>query len=212
LKAWPGFALEVAANGAAPGGRREHLMFIIANARVFGGGFKVAPTADLEDGRLNAIGFLNMGLRRRLALMGKLMKGTHVAEPEVMMSTAPSYRLVFDHPPAYETDGEANQAASREILVESVPRALKAPPPPNEPGRPARGVAGVPSRRTASAGLPPSPTGPRLARRARRRLRLQPTARSRRPHSAHDLFVVEAYAPFYRALHSAGSSTGARWS
>ena len=125
LKAFPGFALEVAANGAAPGGRREHLMFIIANARVFGGGFKVAPTADLEDGRLNAIGFLNMGLRRRLALMGKLMKGTHVAEPEVMMSTAPSYRLVFDHPPAYETDGEANQAASREILVESIPRALR---------------------------------------------------------------------------------------
>lgn len=125
LKAFPGFALEIEGNGAAPGARREHLMFIIANARVFGGGFKVAPTADLEDGRLDAIGFLNMGLRRRLALMGKLMKGTHVAEPEVIMSRAPSYRLIFDHPPAYETDGEANQAASREIVVESVPRALR---------------------------------------------------------------------------------------
>jgi diacylglycerol kinase (ATP) len=124
LRAFPGFGVEVAANGDG-GARRDHLMLIIANARVFGGGFKVAPAADLEDGRLDAIGFLNMGLRRRLALMGKLMKGTHVAEPEVVMSRAPSYRLLFDDPPAYETDGEWNKARSREIVVESVPRALQ---------------------------------------------------------------------------------------
>jgi diacylglycerol kinase (ATP) len=124
LRAFPGFAVEVGANGTA-GVRREHLMLIMANARVFGGGFKIAPTADLEDGRLDAVGFLNMGLRRRLALMGKLLKGTHLGEAEVVTSTAPSYRLVFDHPPAYEMDGEAKQARSCELLVESVPRALR---------------------------------------------------------------------------------------
>ncbi len=42
-----------------------------------------------------------------------------------MTSTASSFRLRFDRPPAYETDGEWNQAASAEILVESVPRALR---------------------------------------------------------------------------------------
>lgn len=124
LRAFPGFAVGWNANGSAAA-RREHLMLIIANARVFGGGFKIAPAADLEDGRLDAIGFLNMGLRRRLALMGRLLKGTHLREAEVVTSTAPSYRLVFDRPPAYETDGEANQARGSEVLVESVPRALR---------------------------------------------------------------------------------------
>ena len=41
------------------------------------------------------------------------------------MSTASSFRLRFDAPPAYETDGEWNQAASADLLVESVPRALQ---------------------------------------------------------------------------------------
>ncbi len=51
-------------------------MLIIANARVFGGGFKIAPRADLEDGQLDAVGFLNMGLGRRLSIMGRLLRGT----------------------------------------------------------------------------------------------------------------------------------------
>jgi diacylglycerol kinase family enzyme len=57
--------------------------------------------------------------------MGRLLKGTHVGQPEVITSTAPSYRLLFDHPPAYETDGEWRKASSREIVVESVPGALR---------------------------------------------------------------------------------------
>jgi diacylglycerol kinase (ATP) len=124
LRKFPGFGVETSANGTA-GVRREHLMLIIANARVFGGGFKIAPRADVEDGRLDAVGFLNMGLARRLSLMGRLLRGTHENAPEVVTSSAPSFRLRFDRPPAYETDGEWNQAASAELVVESVPRALK---------------------------------------------------------------------------------------
>jgi diacylglycerol kinase (ATP) len=124
LRSFPGFAVETAVNGTA-GVRREHLMLIIANARIFGGGFKIAPGADLEDGRLDAVGFLNMGLARRLSLMGRLLRGTHESAPEVVTSTAPSFHLRFDRPPTYETDGEWNQAASAELLVESVPRALR---------------------------------------------------------------------------------------
>jgi diacylglycerol kinase (ATP) len=124
LRRFPGFGVEVSPHGGG-GGRREHLMLIIANARVFGGGFKIAPRADLEDGRLDAVGFLNMGLARRLSLMGRLLRGTHESAPEVVASTASSFRLRFDAPPAYETDGEWNQAASAELVVESVPRALQ---------------------------------------------------------------------------------------
>jgi len=100
-------------------------MLIIANARIFGGGFQIAPGGRIDDGRLDAVGFLNMGLGRRLAIMGRLMKGTHESQPEVRRTTAPSFRLSFDRPPAYETDGEWNQAASAELVVESVPQALQ---------------------------------------------------------------------------------------
>jgi diacylglycerol kinase (ATP) len=124
LRRFPGFGVEINAGGT-PQARREHLMLIIANARVFGGGFKIAPNADLEDGRLDAVGFLNMGLARRLSTMGRLLRGTHEGTPEVVASTAPSFHLRFDAPPAYETDGEWNQAASSELVVESVPRALQ---------------------------------------------------------------------------------------
>jgi diacylglycerol kinase (ATP) len=124
LGRFPGFGAAASAPGA-PGVRRDHLMLIIANGRVFGGGFKIAPRADLSDGQLDAVGFLNMGLTRRLSLMGRLLRGTHETAPEVVSSTAASFRLRFDMPPAYETDGEWNQAASTELLVESVPRALR---------------------------------------------------------------------------------------
>ncbi|HEY6552066.1 MAG TPA: diacylglycerol kinase family protein [Vicinamibacteria bacterium] len=124
LRRFPGFAVEVSANGS-PNARREHLMLVVANARVFGGGFQIAPDADLEDGQLDAVGFLNMGLARRLSMMGRLLRGTHRGAPEVVAATAPSFRLRFDAPPAYETDGEWNQAASADIVVESVPRALR---------------------------------------------------------------------------------------
>jgi diacylglycerol kinase family enzyme len=40
---------------------------------------------------------------------------------------ATAKRLVyrFEAPPAYETDGEWNQARSAEVVVEAVPRALQ---------------------------------------------------------------------------------------
>jgi diacylglycerol kinase family enzyme len=36
-----------------------------------------------------------------------------------------SFRLRFDAPPAYETDGEWNRARSAELQVETVPAALR---------------------------------------------------------------------------------------
>ena len=124
LRRFPGFGVEVSAEGAA-GSRKDHLMLIIANARVFGGGFKIAPGANLQDGQLDAVGFLNMRFGRRLSMMGLLLRGNHGSAPEVEQSTASSFRLRFDAPPSYETDGEWNQAASADLMIESVPRALR---------------------------------------------------------------------------------------
>jgi diacylglycerol kinase (ATP) len=124
MYSFPGFEVEIEADGLAPG-RRRLLMLIAANARVFGGGFRIAPEADLEDGRLDAFAFGNVGLVRRLLLMLRLIKGTHAADPGVSSGRTPSMVLRFEQPPVYETDGEWNRARNAEVRIESVPAALR---------------------------------------------------------------------------------------
>jgi diacylglycerol kinase (ATP) len=124
LYRFPGFPVEMAANGQ-PGRREEMLMLVIANARVFGGGFKIAPTADLADGELDAVVFTNMPRRRRFPLMLSLLRGTHGRWPDVRTSRASTFRLRFAGPPAYETDGEWNRAGSSELIIGIRPAALR---------------------------------------------------------------------------------------
>jgi diacylglycerol kinase (ATP) len=124
IYAFRGFAVEMEADGGAVA-RDELLMLIVANARVFGGGFQIAPTADLQDGQIDAMAFTNMSFARRLAIMTRLMRGTHEAAPEVRAVRSRSFRLRFAEPPAYETDGEWNRARTTELRIETVPGALR---------------------------------------------------------------------------------------
>jgi YegS/Rv2252/BmrU family lipid kinase len=123
LRSFSGLRVAVEAEGQ-PLGEREMLMLIVANARVFGGGFQIAPHADPADGKLDVVAFGNMGLGARLDVMLRLLRGRHLGHPKVQaVSTA---RLVcrFEAPPSYETDGEWNRARSSELVIEAVPRAL----------------------------------------------------------------------------------------
>jgi diacylglycerol kinase (ATP) len=124
LGSYRGFSLEAELDGR-PVGKSDMLMVIVANARVFGGGFRVAPHADLEDGKLEAVAFANMGLAGRVSALVRLLRGTHLRHPRVTGATASRLVYRFDAPPAYETDGEWNRARSAEILVEAVPKALR---------------------------------------------------------------------------------------
>jgi diacylglycerol kinase (ATP) len=121
---FPGFPVTMAVDGG-PERRQEMLMLVFANAKVFGGGFKIAPEADLADGRLDAVAFVNMPLHRRFPIMVKLLRGTHRGDPAVEAMRGRSFRLGFDAPPAYETDGEWHRARSAELHVDTVPAALR---------------------------------------------------------------------------------------
>ena len=124
LGSFRGFSVDVEADGQ-PLGRRDLLMLILANARVFGGGFRIAPRADLTDGRLDAMAFGNMGFFARARVLQRLLAGTHEADGHVSATLARSYRLRFAAPPTYETDGEWNRAKSADLRVETLPRALE---------------------------------------------------------------------------------------
>ncbi len=124
LGSYRGLPVEIEADGRSHG-RRELLMLILANGRIFGGGFKIAPQADLGDGRLDVSSFGNARLTGRIGLLVRLLRGTHAQASAVESFRGSQFRLRFEKPPAYETDGEWNQAQSAELEIETLPGALR---------------------------------------------------------------------------------------
>jgi diacylglycerol kinase (ATP) len=124
LLGYRGVEIEIASEAARRGAAR-HLMLIVANARNFGGAFRIAPNASLTDGLLDAVSIHDASPLRRLSLFGAAGKGTHVRAPEVTVEQAPRFVLRFAQPPAYETDGEYNRAQSAELEIACVPGALR---------------------------------------------------------------------------------------
>jgi len=106
-------------------GPRAHLMLIIANGRNFGGMFQIAPDARINDGKLDAISILDASPLTRISLLAAAPSGRHVRNPLVLSEQASSFTLKFDAPPAYETDGEYNQAKSSTIEISCLPGALR---------------------------------------------------------------------------------------
>jgi len=99
---------------------------VIANARYFGGGMKVAPNAKLDDGQFDVITIGDMSALKILANVRKLYNGTHLEMGEVSQARA---RVVVARPArktekvAVEVDGElpGRLPATFEIL----PKALR---------------------------------------------------------------------------------------
>jgi YegS/Rv2252/BmrU family lipid kinase len=68
------------------GGRESQLTvtnFCVANARYFGGGMKIAPTAKLDDGRFDVIAIGDMGALSVLANSYRVYLGTHLGMRDV---------------------------------------------------------------------------------------------------------------------------------
>jgi diacylglycerol kinase (ATP) len=120
---YPG--IDIAVSGATPRDTRRHLMLIVANARNFGGSFRIAPAASLSDGKLDAVSIHDAPALGRARLFAAAAKGTHPSHPEVTVEQAGAFTLRFASPPAYETDGEYRRAQSAELRVECVPGALR---------------------------------------------------------------------------------------
>lgn len=120
LFGYKGVSIDVGGRGAA-----QHLMLIVANGKNFGGSFRIAPEASITDGKLDAIAIGIAPPLRRMKLFSAAARGTHVVLPEVRAEQASCFRITFPTPPAYETDGEYNRAASATLEVRCVPGALR---------------------------------------------------------------------------------------
>ena len=80
----------------------------IANARYFGGGMKIAPTAKLTDGKFDVISIGDLGAARILANAPRLYLGAHLSMDEVghALATKIVARPVNDLRIEIEVDGE----------------------------------------------------------------------------------------------------------
>jgi YegS/Rv2252/BmrU family lipid kinase len=95
----------------------------VANNSTFGGGMRIAPDADLEDGLFDVIAIGEVGKLRFLANLPKVFKGTHVEGEEVQVFRAPHLELTASKQFPVYADGEhlTDLPASLRVL----PRALR---------------------------------------------------------------------------------------
>ncbi|HUF75400.1 MAG TPA: hypothetical protein VMM35_03945, partial [Longimicrobiales bacterium] len=118
-----GFECRVAPNGT---GERvgEHLMLTVSNARYFGGGFPIAPDADVADGLLHACRISDASPLTRFRLFNMAERGRHVRSERVEIIDAERFRLSFHEPPRFEMDGDVRRAAEPTLEVRVLPGAL----------------------------------------------------------------------------------------
>ena len=83
----------------------EALAVLLANAQFFAGGWNVAPRATLMDGVLD-IQVINARKSQAPALVPKVIKGTHLADPAVRRFTAAEFAIETDRPWPLEADGD----------------------------------------------------------------------------------------------------------
>ncbi len=123
LFSYRGFEVSV---GAAKNARRNtHLMLVIANGPYFGGNFRIAPSASVNDGKLDAISILDVPPNKRLSMLSAAIRGQHEARPEVIVRRSERFDISFDEAPWYETDGELHRAQSSSLRIISCAAALR---------------------------------------------------------------------------------------
>jgi YegS/Rv2252/BmrU family lipid kinase len=109
---------------AAYTGRMEDLLMLtVGNGPWYGGGYRGAPKAQLDDSLLDCYAFANLpGGFRRLALMDLIRKGRHLAHPVVTSLLTQTLDVAFDREIAMHVDGELTAATSAHIAL--IPRGL----------------------------------------------------------------------------------------
>jgi YegS/Rv2252/BmrU family lipid kinase len=94
----------------------------VANNSTYGGGMRIAPGADLEDGLFDIVAIGDVGKLRFLANLPKVFKGTHVEGDDVQLFRAQHLELSASRPFPVYADGEHLTELPAALRV--LPRAL----------------------------------------------------------------------------------------
>jgi diacylglycerol kinase (ATP) len=122
LLSYRGF--DVTIDGAPRAKGTKLLMAVASNGRWLGGAFRIAPTASVTDGKLDFCLLSDNNVLGRVRIFAGALRGTHLTLPGLTSIKADSLSLTFADSPAMEMDGELQQATSRTVRIECVPKAL----------------------------------------------------------------------------------------
>jgi diacylglycerol kinase (ATP) len=102
------------------------LLLAATNGRCYGGGMKIAPEAEPDDGLLEVCVIDAVGRLTVMRDLPRFVRGTHVTLPEVTMLRAPRLDLEFIEPCPLQLDGDlVDLAGLRRFTLEVLPGALK---------------------------------------------------------------------------------------
>ncbi len=86
---------------------RERVMMVaMANGSYYGGGMKIAPEAMMDDGLLNVCIVKELSKWELLREFPKVFKGTHISNPNFIMKSGQTVKIVSDEDRAIYADGE----------------------------------------------------------------------------------------------------------
>ncbi len=94
----------------------------VANNSTFGGGMRIAPQAELDDGLLDVITVGEVGKLRFVANLRKVFNGTHIDDEQVSMFRASRVEITASRPFPVYADGE--HLTELPVSVRVLPRAL----------------------------------------------------------------------------------------
>ena len=104
LKSFKPFEVEITIDGDT--WRERVMMVTVANAPFYGGGMKIAPDANMNDGLLNICIVKEISKLELLWEFPKVFKGTHIYHPRIMMKSGRRIKLTSDEPRNIYADGE----------------------------------------------------------------------------------------------------------
>lgn len=112
LLGYPGITASI---GNGEDAMSPHCLLVLANGRCFGGAFRIAPTASLDDGALDCIDIGQLSSMSRLGVFARATRGAHLTHAGVTHRRGATFTLRFPTAPAFEADGELYQARSAVI-------------------------------------------------------------------------------------------------
>jgi diacylglycerol kinase (ATP) len=107
---------------------KDVLMLTLGNGPREGGGFMTTPAAKVDDGVFDYVNVPHMGRLSILALLPRVMNGTHGADKRLTISTFKKLRLEADRALPIHTDGELwspYQVNTRTVEVEILAGAIQ---------------------------------------------------------------------------------------
>jgi len=95
----------------------------IGNGSTSGGGFRLTPRAEVDDGLLDLCHVRGVSTGRVLQVLPRALKGTHLSAPEITYAQMSHVDVSLDFPLPVHVDGEIASTQARRIIASCMPAA-----------------------------------------------------------------------------------------